>query len=544
MISVIHPTSHFGPSAGAVGGSRVPAFPGFTTGQTALMQTASSSHDQISDLYRRRSSGYTHHVSNSSWMTTSASIAASAATAAGPTPASSTSGAVPRGPPVAHSQQQQPPRAVSSRSLSSYSSVSTHTTGRQQPTLSTVVASNIHPSRQQPTSSSTIASSIEVGQIKPRGLVAPPPGKDFSKPLFVDCSIEYELPNAPKIPKNSLPILMIHPGYQEKKRQQIQREQQIQQQQQQQQRQQQQQQLLMNIKNKDNIAVNNSKQTGCTAPNCHCRKIVSSMKPGTKRSYSNALGSNASTTTTQAQFYKQQQQQQQQQLLQQQQKNRPAPPAHHAYFEAQAAAAAHANASSMSAASEAKRSRMMASVEQQKQQQQQHQLLQYNHQQLFRAQMQAAAALRHYQQSFGYTTRGGAGSATMNPQVSQPQIHPSVTSARAASTSSNQAPTTLSRPDMMRISSFQQITPPESLAFWQQQQQLTSSVTCRSACCANAGPAAYTNCTPVRPAVCCYPTPMVTGNPTGTTAGFCIGCAQGKCQVNVNKENLGIMRSL
>merc|ERR1719325_317130 len=70
------------------------------------------------------------------------------------------------------------------------------------------------------------------------------PGKDFSKPLFVDCSIEYELPNAPKIPKNSLPILMIHPGYQEKKRQQIQREQQIQQQQQQ--RQQQQQQLLMN----------------------------------------------------------------------------------------------------------------------------------------------------------------------------------------------------------------------------------------------------------------------------------------------------------
>merc|ERR1712018_665542 len=36
--------------------------------------------------------------------------------------------------------------------------------------------------------------------------------KDFTKPLFVDCSIEYELPNAPKIPKNSEPILMIHPG--------------------------------------------------------------------------------------------------------------------------------------------------------------------------------------------------------------------------------------------------------------------------------------------------------------------------------------------
>ena len=169
-------------------------------------------------------------------------------------------------------------------------------------------------------------------------------------------------------------------------------------------------------------------------------------------------------------------------------------------------------------------------VEHVQKQQREHQLLQYNHQQLFRAQMQAAAALRHYQQSFGY--RG-----CVNPQAP----HPSVTS-RAASTSNQAGPPT--RPDM-RISSFQQITPPESLAFWQQQQQLTSSApVCRSACCANAGPAAYTNCTPVRPAVCCYPTPMVTGNPTGTTAGFCIGCAQGKCQVNVNKENLGIMRSL
>ena len=37
--------------------------------------------------------------------------------------------------------------------------------------------------------------------------------KDFFKPLFVDCSIEYDLPNAPKIPKNSEPILMIHPSY-------------------------------------------------------------------------------------------------------------------------------------------------------------------------------------------------------------------------------------------------------------------------------------------------------------------------------------------
>ena len=43
--------------------------------------------------------------------------------------------------------------------------------------------------------------------------MAPPAGKDLSSPLFVDCSIEYELPNAPKIPKNSSPILMIHPEY-------------------------------------------------------------------------------------------------------------------------------------------------------------------------------------------------------------------------------------------------------------------------------------------------------------------------------------------
>ena len=42
---------------------------------------------------------------------------------------------------------------------------------------------------------------------------APAPAKDYTKPLFVDCSIEYELPNAPKIPKNSEPILMIHPAY-------------------------------------------------------------------------------------------------------------------------------------------------------------------------------------------------------------------------------------------------------------------------------------------------------------------------------------------
>merc|ERR1712066_1128661 len=57
------------------------------------------------------------------------------------------------------------------------------------------------------------SSSLSKPKSKPRGLMAPPAGKDLSSPLFVDCSIEYELPNAPRIPKNSLPILMIHPGY-------------------------------------------------------------------------------------------------------------------------------------------------------------------------------------------------------------------------------------------------------------------------------------------------------------------------------------------
>ena len=38
-------------------------------------------------------------------------------------------------------------------------------------------------------------------------------GKDVCKPLHVDCSIEYDLGNQPKIPKDSAPLLIIHPGY-------------------------------------------------------------------------------------------------------------------------------------------------------------------------------------------------------------------------------------------------------------------------------------------------------------------------------------------
>ena len=259
MISVIHPTSHFGPT-GSSAGSRVgPTFPGFT-GQTALM----ASHDQISDLYRRRSSGYTHHVSNSaSWLGGISGVSAETA----PQPPS----------------QPQPQRAVSSRSLSSYSSVST---------MVTPVSTSVAGSNRLGAAPSNVAKSRGPTT---RGLMAPPPGKDFSKPLFVDCSIEYELPNAPKIPKNSLPILMVDQRYQQKQKQR--------------QQQQQQQQLLMNIKNKEANKVNSR----CKNPNCHCQKQV--LKTGMKRSYSNAMGSQ------QPQYFKLPQQQQQQQQQLQQHKN-------------------------------------------------------------------------------------------------------------------------------------------------------------------------------------------------------------------------------
>ena len=36
--------------------------------------------------------------------------------------------------------------------------------------------------------------------------------KDLSQPLHVDCSVEYDLGNQPKIPKDSAPLLIIHPG--------------------------------------------------------------------------------------------------------------------------------------------------------------------------------------------------------------------------------------------------------------------------------------------------------------------------------------------
>ena len=46
------------------------------------------------------------------------------------------------------------------------------------------------------------------------------PQKDLSKPLHVDCSIEYDLGAQPKIPKDSAPLLIIHPDYTKRKQQQ------------------------------------------------------------------------------------------------------------------------------------------------------------------------------------------------------------------------------------------------------------------------------------------------------------------------------------
>lgn len=44
--------------------------------------------------------------------------------------------------------------------------------------------------------------------------------KDVSQPLHVDCSVEYDLGNQPKIPKDSAPLLIIHPAYQQLEQQQ------------------------------------------------------------------------------------------------------------------------------------------------------------------------------------------------------------------------------------------------------------------------------------------------------------------------------------
>ncbi|KAJ9599251.1 hypothetical protein L9F63_010253, partial [Diploptera punctata] len=58
----------------------------------------------------------------------------------------------------------------------------------------------------------TCYSSFDLG---PPRHCTPAPHKDYSRPLHVDCSVEYELPNQAKPPEGarSEPLLMIHPCY-------------------------------------------------------------------------------------------------------------------------------------------------------------------------------------------------------------------------------------------------------------------------------------------------------------------------------------------
>ena len=236
MISVIHPAANHFPNMGSMP---------MLTGQTAAPVMGNPygvpfKADQISSvdvLYRRRGSGYTH-LSNS-WNTPGVNMKNAVST-------------------------------TTSRSLSNYNPAAT----RQHPAPTQPAASTSNTSRpqQQPVA---VVAPVAV-KSSSRGLMRPPAGKDFSKPLFVDCSIEYELPNAPKIPKNSLPILMIHPGYKQK--------------------------MMMKKEQLHNQ---------CSTPNCQCKmqpqpqqtgvqhQVKKDIKAGMKRSY-NTMNSNATVTSNQA----------------------------------------------------------------------------------------------------------------------------------------------------------------------------------------------------------------------------------------------------
>lgn len=361
MISVIHPSSHFQGARVPPSLQPMPMHGAYQTGQIYghQLMMAAKAGEQISDLYRRRDSGYTHHVSNSDYLLRS----------------------------------------------------------------------------RQSLSNQAYSKAVSTPQPRGRGLVLPPSGssgKDFSKPLFVDCSIEYELPNAPKIPKNSLPILMIHPGYKAKCHRGV------------------------------PCQCNNKVQP---QPQPQPPKI---QKRTLKRSYNQAM--NNSTVD----YYSK---------IQHLPSNNTA--THQGYFDNSSTSSAL-----MQQAAIAKRSRLQMAekqlfnqqfFQQQQQQQQQHQMQQ---------------ALRHY---------------TYYHQQQN------------------------SRADL-RISSFQQITPPESLAFWQQQQMLRNSTQTQF----NTNLHAAGQGSNLHQPYPMPPTPMMTNN-----SGFCIGCARcqsGKC--SQPKQKSGALRSL
>ena len=57
----------------------------------------------------------------------------------------------------------------------------------------------------------------QIQSARSMGFLGPPCNKDLSRPLHVDCSVEYDLGNQPRIPKNSAPLLIIHPAYQQQR---------------------------------------------------------------------------------------------------------------------------------------------------------------------------------------------------------------------------------------------------------------------------------------------------------------------------------------
>ena len=66
-------------------------------------------------------------------------------------------------------------------------------------------------------SRSSLALQIPPHPHQPQAVLQSQSCKDLSQPLHVDCSVEYDLGNQPKIPKDSAPLLIIHPAYQQKK---------------------------------------------------------------------------------------------------------------------------------------------------------------------------------------------------------------------------------------------------------------------------------------------------------------------------------------
>lgn len=343
----------------------------------------------------------------------------------------------------------------------------------------------------------------------PRGLVQSNPGKDYSKPLFVDCSIEYELPNAPKIPKNSQPILMIHPTYQKKL---IAQQQQIQQ-----------------------------RSSPCTGPQCRqCHESAlirkkfkesgdmstNSERKATKRTYSVAI-------ETTENIYKHSIQGMQ--------------PQSRALSSRKGLGTSTSVTSTTqvdqlqylttSESPSAKRSRLILDQQLQEQQHRMNQLISQHQQQ------QHAAVVAHH--AAQQARAAAVAAAVQAAQHRQHQQHQQQLWPTAAA---------------YHLSSFQQITPPGLQAFW------PTGSACRSACCCcspfQPHPPPYgSTVTSTSPCSCCctYPGSLMLGPPpptpllssvSGGASAFaaskpvCIGCVQGTCRVGWNKENVGRLRSL